>query len=90
MLARAREGTSIAVGLTSSDLNISTVQGSSRNADEEFDMFAEDDEGPISKSSSDANGLVSGSAAEPYTGPSSESKQCPNKIFFCKFYRFTL
>ncbi|OVA14193.1 hypothetical protein BVC80_9029g20 [Macleaya cordata] len=59
-------------GPASSDMNIATVQGSSENGGDSFDMFAED-ENPITNPPSDENGLVSGSTAEPYSRPSSES-----------------
>ncbi|KAI3873337.1 hypothetical protein MKX03_003206 [Papaver bracteatum] len=56
-LARAREGIFLGVGSGS-------IQDTSGNADDDFDMFAEDDKGPVSNASSDGNGFISGSVGE--------------------------
>ncbi|KAI3941115.1 hypothetical protein MKX01_001543 [Papaver californicum] len=71
-LARAREGIFLGAGSAS-------IQDSSRNVDDDFDMFAEDDKGPVSNASSDGNGFISGSAGE---GLPSESSDLQSDYIF--------
>ncbi|KAI3839450.1 hypothetical protein MKW92_025107 [Papaver armeniacum] len=71
-LARAREGIFLGAGSGS-------IQDISGNADDDFDMFAEDDKGPVSNASSDGNGFISGSVGE---GLSSEGADLQSDYIF--------
>ncbi|KAI3952331.1 hypothetical protein MKX01_005198 [Papaver californicum] len=71
-LARARQGIFLGAGSAS-------IQDSSGNADDDFDMFAEDDKGPISNASLDGNGFISCSAGE---GLPSESADLQSDYIF--------